>query len=282
MQWASLRRAFPWRTGLLICSLPTMALALFLAWFRWELPPLEGYYLTAYWESSRNIENPESTTQIQWLYKAAPGRKSEPVIRQDVDSGGSGFLPIELSSSARRWGWIQLQKTPIERVKSSELARFLQEGFYDNRSFRQVIVELLLYVYVIPFIVFYIAIMIRQELVAEWRRLCEELCEEEFTFDSHALLSQLSGQIGVWIYRQIASAKTGGARGESSPKEKPPQAANQNTPRPEIGSTFRSEKPSLSAVSPARPQRHLIFPGAAAVRNGNAQPRPWDESQWID
>src|SRR5271156_5247738 len=109
MQWASLRRAFPWRTGLLMCSLPTMALALFIAWVRWELPPLEGYYLTAYWESSRNIENPESTTQIQWLYKAAPGRKSELVIRQDVDSGGSGFLPIELSSSARQRGWTQLE-----------------------------------------------------------------------------------------------------------------------------------------------------------------------------
>jgi hypothetical protein len=206
MQWAGLRGAFPWRTGLLMCSFPAMALALFIAWFRWELPPLESYYLMTYWESSKTAENPESTAQIRWLYKAAPGRKSEPIIRQDVDSDGSGILPIELSSSARQRGWIQLEKTPIERVKSSELAGFLQEDFYDNRSFRQVIAELLFYVYIIPFVVLYIAIMMRQELVAEWRRLYEELYEDDFAFDSHALWSQLRDQISVWIYRQIASA----------------------------------------------------------------------------
>jgi len=34
MQWPDLRRAFPWRTGLLMCSIPTLALAALLAWFR--------------------------------------------------------------------------------------------------------------------------------------------------------------------------------------------------------------------------------------------------------
>ena len=108
MQWPDLRRAFPWRTGLLMCSIPTLALAALLAWFRGELPPLEGYYLMAYWESSKSAERPENTTQIEWLYKAAPGRQSEPVNRQDVDSNGSGFPPIGLSSSARERGWTRL------------------------------------------------------------------------------------------------------------------------------------------------------------------------------
>ncbi len=282
MQWASLRRAFPWRTGLLMCSLPTMALALFFAWVRWELPPLEGYYLTAYWESSRNIENPESTTQIQWLYKAAPGRKSELVIRQDVDSGGSGFLPIELSSSARQRGWTQLVKTPIERINSSELAGLLQEDFFVNGSFRQVIAEPIFYVYIIPFVVLYIAIMMRRDLVTEWRRLYEELYEDESVFDPHALWSRLRGQIRGWIYRQVASGNVALLGDESSSKEHPHQAVNANTLRTGIGNTLVSEKPSPSATSPAKSQRHLIFPGAEAVRNGNAQPKPWDESQWID
>lgn len=282
MQWAGLRRAFPWRTGLLMCSLPAMAFALFVAWFRWELPPLEGYYLMAYWETSRAAQNPEGTTQLQWLYKAAPGWKSEPVIRQDVDSDGSGYLPIELSSSARQQGWMELVKSPTERVRSSELAGLLQEDFYDNRSFRQVIAEPLFYVYVIPFVVLYIAIMMRQELVAEWRRLYEGLYEDEFAFDSHALWLQLRSKIRAWIYRQIARAKARLSSVKSSPKVQPHHVANANTFRPEIDDTMRSEKSSLSATSPSRPQRHLIFPGAAAVRNGNAQPKPWDESQWID
>jgi len=56
MQWAGIRRAFSWRTGLLMCSIPALASAAFMVWFRWELPPLEGYYLTVYWESSKSTE----------------------------------------------------------------------------------------------------------------------------------------------------------------------------------------------------------------------------------
>jgi hypothetical protein len=134
MQWPVLRRAFPWRTGLLMCSIPALALAAFLTWFRWELPPFERYYLMTYWDSSRHAEIPNSTTQIEWLYKATPGRKSEIVIPQDVESNGAGFLPIGLSSSARERGWTQLIKIPIQRWKSSELESFLQEDFYGNRS----------------------------------------------------------------------------------------------------------------------------------------------------
>ena len=81
---------------------------------------------------------------------------------------------------------------------------------------------------------------------------------------------------------QIASAKARLSRVNSSPKAQPHHGANANTFRTENGDTLRSEKPSLSAVSLARPQRHLIFPGAAAVRDDIAQPKPWDESQWID
>ena len=216
MQRAGLRRAFPWRTALLMCSLPAMALALFIAWFRWELPPLEGYYLMTYWESSKTAENPESTTQIQWLYKAAPGGKSEPVIRQDVDSDGSGFLPIELSSSARQRGWIQLEQTPIERIKSSELAGFLQEDFYDNRSFRHVIAEPLFSVYIVPFVVLYLVIMMRREFVAEWSLLYEELYEEAFAFDSHALCSQLRTRLRFG-YTVKSPVRRQGFRGSTPP-----------------------------------------------------------------
>jgi ATP-dependent exoDNAse (exonuclease V) alpha subunit len=51
--------------------------------------------LVTYWDSSKHAESPASTTQIEWLYKAAPGRKSEIVIRQDVDSSGVGFPHLD-------------------------------------------------------------------------------------------------------------------------------------------------------------------------------------------
>jgi len=282
MQWAGLRRAFPWRIGLLMCSIPALALAALLAWFRWELPPLEGYYLMAYWESSKSTERPENTTQIQWLYKAAPGRQSEPVIRQDIDSNGSGFPPIGLSSSARERGWTQLVKMPVQRWKSFELASFLQEDFYGNRTFREVIVEPLFTICVIPFLVLYVVVIMRQELAAEWRRLHEEVYGDEFTFDWRALWRQFKEQIREWKYRFIAGTKASLLNRQSDPKEQPFVTRNEKPFHAEADKPLRSEKPIVLATSPAKPKHHAIFPGAAAVRDGNVPPKPWHESQWID
>jgi hypothetical protein len=281
MQWAGIRRVFPWRTGLLMCSIPTLALAALLAWFRWELPPLEAYYLMAYWESSKSAERPDNTAQIQWLYKAAP-EQSEPVIRQDVDSNGSGFLPIGLSSSARERGWTQLVKMPVQRWKSFELASFLQEDFYGNRTFREVIVEPLFTICVIPFLVLYVVVIMRQELAAEWRLLYEEVYRDEFTSDWRAFWRQFKEHIREWKYRFIAGTKASLSSRQSDSKEQPLVTRNEKPFHAEADKTLRGEKPIVLAVSPTKPKHHAIFPGTAAVRDGNVPPKPWDESQWID
>lgn len=281
MQWPNLRRAFPWRTGLLMCSIPTLALAALLAWFRWELPPLEGYYLMAYWESSKSAERPEKATQIEWLYKVTPGRQSEPVNRQDVDSNGSGFPPIGLSSSARERGWNELVKVPVQRWKSSELESFLQEDFYDNRTFGEVIAEPLSFICVIPFLALYVAVMIRQELAGEWRRLYE-LYGVEFASDWSALWRRFREQIQEWKYRLFAETKASLLTSQSEPKEQPVTAANQRASHAEDGTFLKSEKPVAPVDPPVKPKRHMIFPGAAAIRNGDIPPKPWDKSQWID
>ena len=282
MQWPNLRRAFPWRTGLLMCSIPTLALAALLAWFRWELPPLEGYYLMAYWESSSSAERTDSTTQIEWLYEAAPGRQSEPVIRQDVDSNGSGFLPIGLSSSARERGWTQLVKMPVQRWKSFELASFLQEDFYGNGNFREVIVEPLFTICVIPFLVLYVVVIMRQELAAEWRRLYDEVYGDAFTSAWRALWRQFKEQIREWKYRLLADAKAKLPNRQSDPEEQAFVATNKKLHHAGVDAPLRGEKPVVRAASLAKPKPHLIFPGAAAVRDGDVPPKPWDESQWID
>ncbi len=278
MRWGSIPRAFPLRTVLLLCSVPVMALAIFVAWFRWELPPLEGYYLTAYWESSRTADNPESTTQFRWLNKAAPGRKSMPVIPRNVDSGGSGFLPIELSSYALEQGWDHLEKVPIETVSSSWLTTFLQKNLYGNRSFRQVVAEPLFSLCVIPFILLYIAIIMRRDLAAEWRRAYEELYDDELAFDSRGLRNQLRSAIRIGIHRQIASAKARLLSFKSSSDSESYKGANADALRTET----REEKSCPSATPSAIPQRHSIFPGTSTTHDGNLPPKPWDESQWID
>lgn len=282
MQWPVLRRAFPWRTGLLMCSIPALALAAFLAWFQWELPPLQRYYLMTYWDSSKHAERPASVTPIEWLYKATPGRKSEIVIPQDVDSNGAGLFPIGLSSSARKRGWNELVKAPAQRWKSSELESFLQEDFYGNRSFGELIAEPLSFICIIPFLVLYVAVMIRQELAGEWRRLYEELYGIEFASDWSAVWWKFREQIQEWKHRLFPRAKASLSAPQLEPKEPSANAANQRPSHVEREMPSRLEKPVAPVASPVKPKRHMIFPGAAAIRNGDALPESWDKSQWID
>lgn len=282
MQWLVLRRAFPWRTGLLMCSIPALALAAFLAWFKWELPPLQRYYLMTYWDSSKHAERPASVTPIVWLYKATPGRKSEIVIPQDVESHGAGLFPIGLSSSARERGWNELVNAPVQRWKSSELESFLQEDFYGSRSFGELIAEPLSFICVIPFLALYIAVMIRQELAGEWRRFYEELYGIEFASDWSAVWWKFQEQIQDWKHRLLVRAKASLPAPQLEPKERSANAANQRPSYAERDTPSRLEKPVVPVASPVRPKRHMIFPGAAAIRNGDALPKPWDKSQWVE
>lgn len=282
MQRSALRRAFPWRTGLLMWSIPTLALAALLAWLKWELPPLQRYYLMTYWNSSKHAERPASVTPIEWLYKATPGRKSEIVIPQDVESNGAGLFPLGLSSSARERGWNELVKAPVQRWKSSELERFLQEDFYGNRSFGELIAEPLSFICVIPFLALYVAVMIRQELACEWRRFYEELYDVEFASDWSAVWWKFREQVQEWKQRLFARAEASLSAPQLEPKEPSANAASQRPSYAERVMSSRLEKPVVPVASSVKSKRHMIFPGAAAVRNGDALPKPWDNSQWIE
>jgi hypothetical protein len=278
MRWVGLPRVFPLRSVLLLCSVPLMVFVIFAGWFRWQLSPLKGFYLMAYWESSTAADNPYNTTEFQWLNKTAPGRKSMPVIPHDVDSNGSGFLPIELSPSAREQGWVHLEKTPLETVGSIQLEGLLQSKLYDNLSLGQVLAAPLSYLCAIPIIVLYVAIWMKEGLVAEWRRLYEELHDDEFALNSSYFRSHFQNRIRPWIDRRIVSAKSSLLRFTSPSILEPHRVVSEDAIRGETGDV----KLHLSAPLPAIPQRHSIFPGTSAVPEGNLQPKPWDESEWID
>ena len=279
MQWGGLSRVFPLRTVLLLCSVPLMAFAIFAAWFRLQLPPLKGFYLMAYWESSTTADNPYNTTEFQWLNKTAPGRKSVPVIPHDVDSNGSGFLvPIGLSRSAREQGWVRLEKTPVETVGSAQLEAFLQSQLYDNLSIGQVLAVPLLYLCFVPFIVLYIAIWMKQGLVAEWGRFYEELHDYGFALNSHSFRKHFQSRIAPWIDRTIAGTKSRIWRFKSAPHSASHYTATDEAVRTQIVDDMSPSSTPPSVVL----QKHSIFPGASAFSDSNSPPKPWDESQWID
>lgn len=281
MQWRVLRRTFPWRTGLLMSSIPVLALTVFLAWFRWELPPLERHYFTAYWDSSRHAERPESTTQIEWLYKAAPGRKIEIVIPQDVDSDGAGFLPIGLSSSTSERGWNQLINVPAQTWKSSELESFLREDFYDNRTFGNLIFEPLSFICVIPFLVLYFAVMMRRELTGEWNRFRGELYGVESASNRNVFGGRL-GQLQERKKHLFAGIKARLSRHQSESEGQPVTVANQKPSDSGNDISLSGGQPVFPGAFPAKPKQHLIFPGSAAILSGDVPPKSWNESQWID
>ena len=95
MQFSS---RFPW-VILLLVGLPILPLPL-AAVFWLVTPPLQNYYLMAYLDSTERPRQPSATTQVEWLYKTAPGRKPEPVkglqphLRQSIRGNVSKSLTI--------------------------------------------------------------------------------------------------------------------------------------------------------------------------------------------
>ena len=282
MQWLHLPRAFPLRIASLMTAVPVITLTMFLSWFGWGLQPLERYYLMAYWGSSTSANQPGSTTQIEFLFKTAPGRKSKPVIDVDVASGRMWNLSLELSSSANERGWISLAKSRPVAVNSAELEGLLQEAFYGDRSFRQVIAEPLLYASGVPFLVLYVAFMMKRELGIEWNRLREEALESELAFNLVKTWSQFARRIRSWIGRRMVVEKAPLQRGYSAVKTVPHAAVILDTVRQAEASSLMSEQYLPSSLKEP-PQRRSIYPGrATSVHNTKEQSKSWDESQWID
>jgi hypothetical protein len=122
MKLSHIWRAFPWRMALILGLVPCLPLLGFWAWLRWEVPPLQQYYLMDYWVSSEGAKQPGSQTQVQWLMETAPGRKSRWLFASDVMAKSHIGLSPELSSDAVRQGWVSIEKSPIESVRRPELS----------------------------------------------------------------------------------------------------------------------------------------------------------------
>ena len=301
MKLPRLRGAFPWRIALLIALVLGIPVLIFGTWFRWELPPLQRYYLRAYWDSSEGSKKAGNETRIQWLFKAAPGQKRQPVIDADVAADGAGSLPVQLSQSALEQGWTRLEKGPPEMVSSAEMEEFLKEYFYGNRSVRQLIVEPLLSGCAALIVLTYIAFMMRRELGAEWRGLCKVVSVSGSAFDSAWDLppdkSRIGGRIRSYIDRWNGARKHRSNRGDATASTNHRFGVNRIPLAGHVGnedvllsttvrqtelSALQGGKPSSLDSPRMPPQRRSIFPGAASVRTANAEPKPWDESQWID
>jgi hypothetical protein len=131
---------FPSRTGRLFWLLvwvtlgPLALIVSVSAWLAWTLPPLQKIYLPVYSASTVGARLPGNLMTIRWVMKTAPGRKPETLLPEDAVSGPSPKLPVSLSPKAIEEGWREVLQTPPEKVRSSELAPYLQATIYDGES----------------------------------------------------------------------------------------------------------------------------------------------------
>ena len=301
MKLSRIRFAFPWRIALILALLLCLPLLGFWAWLRWEVPPLQRYYLIAYWHSSEHANQPDARTQIRWLMETAPGRKRQWLFAPDVTEGGLNDLPFNLSSFAVQQGWTGIERTAVECVDSTELEKLLREDFYDGESFGRLVNEPLLYGVAALVIVAYLAFMIRHDIGSEWRQLRRTVMEPEWSSNygwnwpgnREGIVARIRWRITLWISEQkiqLGRANFGSAISRRFGLKKflnPESLGGSDRPAStEVYgefSTARQFATQLPSHSPKPPsQRRSIFPGSSPSTGAHSHSKPWDESEWID
>jgi len=292
---------FPWRIALLLALLPCLPLLGSWAWFQWELPPLQRYYLAAYWHSSETANQPHAQTQICWLMETAPGRKRHWLFAFDVTEGSQNDLPLALSSVVVKQGWTGIERTPAESMDSNELEKLLREDFYDGKTFRQLMNEPLLYGVATWVVIAYLAFMMRDEIGEEWRQLRREVSEpkwsseygEDWPDNRDGIVARIRSRFTHWIDErkiQLIWANFSAAISRRSSLYKSSNSESfRGSSRPVLKevqdevSTARGLATPLASNS-AKPlsQRRTIFPGLSASDAAQSPSEPWDESKWIE
>jgi len=301
MKLSRIRFAFPLRIALILALLPCLPLIGFWAWLHWEVPPLQRYYLVAYWHSSETANQPDSQTQIRWLMETAPGRKRHWLFAPDVTEGSQSDLPLELSSFAVEQGWTGIERTSVESMDSTELEKLLREDFYDGVSFRQLVNEPLLYGVAAWVIAAYLAFMMREDIGEEWRQLRRAVTEPQWSSNyggdwpenREGIVARIRSRMAHWISEQktelewpsfgpAISRKFGLKKSPNPETVRRSDRPESTQVRGEVSTARQLATPPPSHSSKRPSQRRTIFPGSSPSGAAHSQAEPWDESKWID
>src|ERR1700733_6816798 len=128
-------RRFPWLIALVLLPFSGVLFLPLGLWYWLAYPPVQHYYLGAYFESAFVDDHSTVAVPMQWLYKTAPGKKRELAMVADVvsDSADNDFhLPMKLSPRARDEGWTGLVLGPHEAITAAKLKPYLGETFFDG------------------------------------------------------------------------------------------------------------------------------------------------------
>jgi hypothetical protein len=142
-------------------------------------------------------------TQIQWLMATASGRKRRWCIGSDVTDGSQNGLSLKLSPAALQQGWVGIEMTSVESMGSAELEGVLQEYFYDDVSFRQLVNEPLLYGVAPWVIVAYLTFMMREDIGEEWRQLRRAVTEPKWSSNSGGISPRIERGLSLEFGREL-------------------------------------------------------------------------------
>ena len=179
MKIGRIAEAFPWRTGLILTAALCLSALASWAWFSWELPPLQRYYLRAYWDSSRTADDPQAVTEVRWLDLTAAGHKDGWPFDADVDDDPFDSSQVALSYQARSKGWTGIKVSPPNAERSVEVEDLLRRGIYHGRYLRQLLGEPASYACCAVFLALFVAWRIRDGIATEWSDLWRAVWEPE-------------------------------------------------------------------------------------------------------
>ena len=301
MKLSRIRFVFPWRIALILALLPCLPAFGFWAWLRWEVPPIQRYYLIAYWHSSEHANQPDAKTQIRWLMETAPGRKRQWLLAPDVTEGSESELPLELSSFAVEQGWTGIERTSVESMDSTELEKLLREDFYDGVSFRRLVNEPLLYGVAAWLIVAYLTFVTRGDIGSEWRQLRRAVTEpqwssnygRDWTENRYGIVVRMRLRIVHWISEQKtefewpsfgpAISRRFGLKKLPNPETLRGSDRSASTQvRGEVSTARQLATPPPSHSPKPSSQQRTIFPGLSASDATRSPSERWDESKWIE
>ena len=96
-------RRFPWLIAVVLLAFSGVLFLPLRLWYWLAYPPVQQYYLGAYFESRFMGDHSTVAVPVQWLYKTAPRTKRELAMVGDVVSDSADndlHLPMKLSPSA--------------------------------------------------------------------------------------------------------------------------------------------------------------------------------------
>jgi hypothetical protein len=79
-------RRFPWLIALVLLPFSGVLFLPLGLWYWLAYPPVQHYYLGAYFEGAFVGDHSTVAVPVQWLYKTAPGKKRELAMVADVVS----------------------------------------------------------------------------------------------------------------------------------------------------------------------------------------------------